>query len=88
MNATRYINTLGFKIFSDDLNLIPIRNGSPKIINTMSPNSYGLSTKDEVFNNALKSSDYLVLDGVYFAFASTYAARQKICEEIRALMCF
>jgi N-acetylglucosaminyldiphosphoundecaprenol N-acetyl-beta-D-mannosaminyltransferase len=40
------------------------------VINTISPNSYGISTKDPEFEKALKTSDYLVLDGVYFAFAS------------------
>jgi N-acetylglucosaminyldiphosphoundecaprenol N-acetyl-beta-D-mannosaminyltransferase len=66
----KYVDTLGFSIFSDDLNLIPIRGSTTAVINTMSPNSYGISTKDPVFDNALKKSDYLVLDGVYFAFAS------------------
>lgn len=64
------INTLGFTVFSDDLNLIPISNDNCKVINTISPNSYGISTKDEEFRNALKRTDYLVLDGVYFAVSS------------------
>lgn len=64
------INTIGFKIFSDNLNLIPIKNEHCHVINTISPNSYGISTKDKEFKQALKTSDYLVLDGVYFAFSS------------------
>ena len=64
------IKTIGFEVFSDNLSLIPIRDGNCKVINTISPNSYGISTKDIEFRNALKNSDYLVLDGVYFAFAS------------------
>lgn len=40
------------------------------MMNTISPNSYGVSTKDSIFEKALKTSDYLVLDGVYFAFSS------------------
>ncbi len=65
-----YVNTLGFRVFSDELDLISIDNIRAKVINTISPNSYGLSTKDQIFCDALKKSDYLVLDGVYFAFAS------------------
>lgn len=64
------ITTIGFKIFSDNLTLIPIKNEHCHVINTISPNSYGISTKDKEFKQALKTSDYLVLDGVYFAFSS------------------
>ena len=64
------ITTLGFTVFSDNLSLIPIRETKNKIINTISPNSYGITTKDKEFEKALKTSDYLVLDGVYFAVAS------------------
>lgn len=64
------INTLGFTVFSDNLSIIPIQGESCRVINTISPNSYGISTEDPVFEQALKTSDFLVLDGVYFAFAS------------------
>ena len=64
------IQTLGFNVFSDNLSIIPIQGNSCRAINTISPNSYGISTKDVEFENALKNSDYLVLDGVYFAFSS------------------
>lgn len=64
------IKTVGFNIFSDNLKVIPIHGETCNVINTISPNSYGLSIKDAEFNHALKNSDYLVLDGVYFAFAS------------------
>ena len=70
MAEPKYVNTLGFKVFSDSLDLISINNNTAKVINTISPNSYGLSTKDIVFRESLKKSDYLVLDGVYFAIAS------------------
>ncbi|MGZ3756161.1 MAG: WecB/TagA/CpsF family glycosyltransferase [Mucilaginibacter sp.] len=70
MTNYNYINTLGYRVFSDDLNLIAIDNSKAKIINTISPNSYGLAINDKTFDVALKSSDYLVLDGVYFALAS------------------
>jgi N-acetylglucosaminyldiphosphoundecaprenol N-acetyl-beta-D-mannosaminyltransferase len=64
------IHTLGFTVLSDELDVIPIRSEQCRVINTISPNSYGVSTKDPVFEKALKTSDYLVLDGVYFAFSS------------------
>ncbi len=66
----KYIETIGFRVFSDDLNKIQVKNGQCRVINTISPNSYGVSTKDGIFKNALQSTDFLVLDGVYFAFAS------------------
>lgn len=65
------VNTLGFTVLSDELTVIQIHSGNTcRVINTISPNSYGIAAKDQEFNNALKTSDYLVLDGVYFAFAS------------------
>ena len=70
MLEAKYIDTLGFKVFSDNLDLIDVKNAYPKVINTISPNSYGLATRDADFFQTLKRSDYLVLDGVYFAFAS------------------
>ena len=70
MLKAKYIDTLGFKVFSDGLDLITVKNTHPKVINTISPNSYGLATGDADFFQSLKRSDYLVLDGVYFAFAS------------------
>lgn len=66
----KIVDVLGFKVFSDSLDLIPIDSKKNYVINTISPNSYGLSLKDKAFRKALVSSDYLVLDGVYFAFAS------------------
>jgi len=70
MSDNKYIDSLGFKIFSDNLDLISIEGKSTRVINTISPNSYGITTKDAVFRNALINSDYLVLDGVYFALAA------------------
>ncbi len=62
---------MGFKIFNSTLDKIELNEDLiPRVINTISPNSYGISTKDEQFRNALKETDYLVLDGVYFALAS------------------
>ncbi|WP_116168533.1 WecB/TagA/CpsF family glycosyltransferase [Pedobacter agri] len=70
MNTPLFVDVLDFKVFSDDLNAIPIEGEKCRTINTISPNSYGLSLKDSTFEAALKNTDFLVLDGVYFAFAS------------------
>ena len=64
------ISTIGFTVLNDNLSEISTSQDSCKVINTISPNSYGLSTKDADFKKALIDSDFLVLDGVYFAFAS------------------
>jgi len=70
MTEPKCVSTLGFNVFSDNLDLISIKNVPARVINTISPNSYGITTNDPVFKQALKKSDYLVLDGVYFALAS------------------
>lgn len=72
------VETIGFRVFSDDLSKIPIESSPGRVINTISPNSYGISTKDKDFKEALQRSDYLVLDGVYFAFASLLLQRRNI----------
>lgn len=72
------VNTLGFSVYSDDLKYIPIKGNKCRVINTISPNSYGITTRDEEFERALKTSDYLVLDGVYFAFASLLLQSKNI----------
>lgn len=72
-----FVYCFGFKIFSDNLALI-VLNDKSKLLSTISPNSYGISTKDKEFREALKSSDYLVLDGVYFALASILLNKKNI----------
>lgn len=74
----KFVEVLNFKVISDDLSLIPIDGDVCKVINTISPNSYGITTKDAEFDHALKTTDYLVLDGVYFAFASLLLQRRNI----------
>lgn len=69
-DSVKFIEVVGFKVFSDHLSKIQRSPLHCKVINTISPNSYGISTRDIEFQQALKNSDYLVLDGVYFAFAS------------------
>lgn len=72
------ISVLGFNVFSDTLDIIHLNNLRAQTLNTVSPNSYGISTKDPLFRDALKNSDYLVLDGVYFALASIFLNGRNI----------
>ena len=71
------VSSLGFEIFSDELSKI-VFDENCKICNTISPNSYGLSTKETYFKEALQNSDYLVLDGVYYALASILLSGKNI----------
>lgn len=65
------VSVLGFKVFSDTLLKIPIQGHKSRVINcSISPNNYGMAVKDPEFRQVLKKTDYLVLDGVYFALAS------------------
>lgn len=77
-NAHKTISTLGFTVFSDNLIKIPIQSKRCRSLNCMSPNSYGLSIKDTELKKALQHTDYLVLDGVYFALASIFLCGKNI----------
>jgi N-acetylglucosaminyldiphosphoundecaprenol N-acetyl-beta-D-mannosaminyltransferase len=66
----KFVSVFDFSVFSDALSEIPLKNYTPLVINTISPNSFGISTYNQEFKNALLRSDILVLDGVYFALAS------------------
>ena len=62
-------HVLGYNVFSDTLNVVDP--GIDKVLlNTFSPNSYGLALKDEKFEEALKHTDILVLDGMGVAIGS------------------
>lgn len=56
----------GYKLIKESLDCVPM-NGK-YVINTISPNSYGISVKDPEMNKALKGADYLELDGGYFGW--------------------
>ena len=67
----KFVSVLGYKVYSDTLSKIPVRDNRCRSINcSISPNNYGLAVKDDELNNVLKNTDFLVLDGVYFALAS------------------
>ncbi len=71
------VEVFGFNVFNDTLDAIPLERPC-RTLNTISPISYGITTKDPVFRQALRETDYLVLDGVYFALGSILTRGQKI----------
>lgn len=78
MHSIHKIEVLGFNVFSDQLDFIPIHDHTTKVINTISPNSYGICMKNAFLDHALRNTDYLVLDGVYFALASILLKGENI----------
>ncbi|MBR6933321.1 MAG: WecB/TagA/CpsF family glycosyltransferase [Bacteroidales bacterium] len=54
----------GYTLVKESLDCVPM-NGKA-VVNTISPNSYGISQKDSDMDKALKGVDFLILDGVYF----------------------
>jgi N-acetylglucosaminyldiphosphoundecaprenol N-acetyl-beta-D-mannosaminyltransferase len=71
------VRVFGLNVFSDDLEKISLAAPCASIA-TISPNSYGISTKDAAFRAALTEADYLVLDGVYFGLAGLILKRRPI----------
>jgi len=70
------VSVLGFNIIQEDLSQVVLN--EKIVINTISPNSYGLSVKDPAMDRALKNSDYLVLDGVYFGLAALVLKGKRV----------
>ena len=60
---------LGYDVFSSSLSIIP-PHVDKVLINTFSPNSYGVALQDKEFKTALKNTDFLVLDGMGVAIGS------------------
>ncbi len=75
--STKTLTVMGLRVYNDVLDRIPIA-GPPRVIATISPNSYGMATKNSAFGNALRSADYLVLDGVYFGLAAILLQGQRL----------
>lgn len=77
---------LGYNVFSSRLDVI-----APEIdkllINTFSPNSYGLALSDKKFETALKNTDVLVLDGIGIALGSLLLNGKNI-KKISGQDCF
>jgi N-acetylglucosaminyldiphosphoundecaprenol N-acetyl-beta-D-mannosaminyltransferase len=72
------ITTMGFSVFTGTPAEIPLTGGKCALLTTISPISYGIATKDQFFREALLKSDYLVLDGVYFALATIFIRGKNI----------
>ena len=54
----------GYTLIKTSLDCVPMN--EKYVINTISPNSYGISVSNPDMNDALKGADFLVLDGWYF----------------------
>lgn len=79
------IDVLGYKLVVNDLNIVPL--DSKVSVNTINPNVYGVALKDAEADEALKHSDYLVLDGVYFGLAPLLLKRERV-KRITGWDCF
>jgi N-acetylglucosaminyldiphosphoundecaprenol N-acetyl-beta-D-mannosaminyltransferase len=77
-SSVNYETVFGFPVFNSSLDEICLNINNTKLLTTISPNSYGISKCDIEFQLALKKSDYLVLDGVYFALASIFLNGRNI----------
>lgn len=66
----------GYTLVRESLDCVPMDGKS--VVNTISPNSYGLSVRDKDMDTALKGSEFLILDGVYFGWLPLFKYRQKI----------
>ena len=75
----------GYKLIKESLDCVPM--DGKYVINTVSPNSYGLSVKDQDMNDALKGADFLDLDGVYFGWLPWFRDGKK-AKRITGWDCF
>jgi N-acetylglucosaminyldiphosphoundecaprenol N-acetyl-beta-D-mannosaminyltransferase len=66
----------GYRLVVNSLNCVP--DDGKYLINTISPNSYGISVNDPKMNEALKGSDFLILDGLYFGWLPFFKYGKKI----------
>lgn len=67
---------MGLNVLNDDLEKVSFE--GKILVNTISPNSYGISTKDSTFKTALQNSDILTLDGEYFGLAAIFLKGKRI----------
>ena len=79
------IDILGYKVFSGRLSDIDYN--EKHLLNTFSPNSYGLALNDKEFSIALKNTDLLVLDGMGIAIGSILLHGKNI-KKIAGQDCF
>jgi N-acetylglucosaminyldiphosphoundecaprenol N-acetyl-beta-D-mannosaminyltransferase len=69
MSKIKFVKVMGLNVFSDSLEKI---NETEKcqVISTINPFSHVRSKNDQTYKNAIRSAEYLTMDGVYFNFAS------------------
>ena len=79
------IDVLGFSLVRKDLSSIDLDH--KYLINTISPNSFGISLKDADMKAALQGADYLTLDGLYFGIAPLLL-KGKVPKRISGWDCF
>ncbi len=72
------VTVFGYDVFNQDLLAIPLEPGRCRMLNTIGPDTYGIAVNDPSMASALKASDYLVLDGVYFALGSILTRGETI----------
>lgn len=77
-NFMSVVNSWGYPVFSGDLNEIDFKVHKQFLINTISPNSYGLATKNIAIKEALQNSNILILDGLYFGWVALFRKGIKI----------
>lgn len=79
------VNIFGYNVFNKSLNELNF--SSQIVINTFSPNSYGVAKSDDAFDYALKNTDVLVLDGMGIAIGSILLHGKNI-KKIAGQDCF
>lgn len=72
------INIWNYPVFKGNLNELLFKNKHQFLINTISPNSYGLAVKNIMAKEALQNSDILILDGLYFGWVALFKEGIKI----------
>jgi len=72
------ISLWGYPVFKGDLSEIAYKKQNHFLINTISPNSYGLAYKDTKVKEALQNSNILILDGLYFGWVALFKEGIKI----------
>lgn len=72
------INSWNYPVFKGNLEQLNYITQNHFLINTISPNSYGLAVKDSRVKDALQKSDILILDGLYFGWVALLKQGVKI----------
>lgn len=76
---------MGYNVFTGKLS--DIDHNKKQLLNTFSPNSYGMALSDKEFSVALKNTDILVLDGMGIAIGSILLYGKNI-KKIAGQDCF